>query len=999
MNNKSVKNIFLLMLILIFSTNITVLSQNYFFKKYTEADGLVQGTVRQIYQDSKGRMWFGTVDGLSIYDGSEFSNYRAEDGLTVPIISGFLEISDGVMLVGTLGNGIEVLVKQPFQRDSVILTIKDKEFLVDPRVNQIKRDNKGNIWICTEAGFTEWVFDKNSFTNIVHQNDFGELGEFSIYDVSFNSDGKKYFATSKGLLEYDGNHFRFICQSLLTNNEPVFYTYVDRQNTLWFSTLKHLFYLKDGVAKVFKLNGKDLNSGVNAITENKSNEIIICSLGKIILLKNNHVEVIDDKNGYTEKAALSVLIDREENLWTGSLEGVSKLNKSNFRFVNLNSVVLNNPQLIKTDDQILLGNSNGIFKIDKFNLKRSIEFKEFESIRVRDYLKDGDIQWFATENGVIVKKSGKKIIYDEHKGLPHNFVYSVCQDQSGIIWVLTQAGLAYIKNGSLYNFKSKTESGWKYSDLECQSAISTTSIRQAVVDKENTKWITTWRDGLIRIRNDSIYRFTQKDGLNDLRIRCLYLDSKNNLWIGTRFNGVYKYDGKLFYNYSTTNGLNSNWVFSITEDHVGNFWFCTSKGISKFDGERWISFGAADGIYGGEILNTIVKDSMVWFNSWEQIFCYLPESNNEQKIKPTVFFKQVSLLDSNLPVPKIDLVTEKFNLNKLLNLNFGYEAPKIEYTNNTIIFDFAGTTFNGEKQIVYNYKLEGFDKNWIENTKRNYITYAHLPPGNYKFIVYAINRFGLRSEIPATFSFNILAPFWLRWWFIASVILFFILLISSINYLVYQYKIKQALKIEKLRSKISTDLHDEIGTSLSSIAIFAELIKRERKSNDRKYEDKLERIENTSRELVDKMSDIVWMVNPGNDKLNDALLKLKDYALNILESKGIDVVFDIDKIHTNFILPMEVRKSLLLIYKELVTNAAKYSKASLVNIKLKLKNDHSQKIILIVEDNGIGFDLTKTKNGNGIKNIRRRTEDVGGVCKITSEQGSGTRAVIEIPIQ
>uniref|UniRef100_A0A7V2ZJL8 Histidine kinase domain-containing protein n=1 Tax=Ignavibacterium album TaxID=591197 RepID=A0A7V2ZJL8_9BACT len=998
MKSHSFKKFLLLLLFFTFITATNAFCQKYFFKKYTEADGLVQGTVREIYQDSKGRMWFGTVDGLSIYDGSEFINYQQEDGLTVPIVSGFLEISDGVMLVATLGNGIEVFLKKPYQKDSVIYTIKEKEYLIDPRVNQIKRDKYGNIWICTEVGITKWLFENNSFTKVIHETNFDGLGELQVYNVSFGQNEKVYFATGKGLLEYSNNQYRLIDKEINKKHEPVFYVFIDSKNTVWFSTLSKFYFLKENKFHEFNLQGKSLEAAVNAISERNENELIIGSLGKIIVIKDNRIEVIDEKNGYTEKASLSLFLDREDNLWVGSLEGVSRLNRSSFRFINNGSVVLNNPQLIKTDKQIFLGNSNGLFQIRNFNLARSAEFNQIESFRVIDYLKEGHNNWFATNKGVILINSEKKIIYNELNSLPHNFVYSIAKDLTGIIWILTQGGLAYIKNGVLYNFKTKSESGWKFSDLNCQNILSSTSIRKVVVDSQNTKWITTWRDGLVRIRNDSIYRFTEKDGLKDLRIRSLYLDSHNNLWVGTRFNGVYKYDGTTFFNYSTKDGLSSNWIFSISEDYKGNYWFCTSKGICRYDGKNWIIFGAADGIYGGEILNCFSKDSIVWFNSWEQIFYYLPDATDEQKIKPTVFFKQISLLEDKLQTHEENFLPYKFTPSQLLNIKFKSDPVEINYSNNTIIFEFSGTSYVGEKQVYYIYKLDGFDKNWTEKASRNYVTYTHLPPGNYTFSVYSINRFGERSETPATFSFTILSPFWLRWWFLASVILLFILLISSINYLVYKSKIKEALRIEKIRSKISTDLHDEIGTSLSSIAIFTELVKREGKFKDEKMKEKLERIENTARELVDKMSDIVWMINPGNDTFNDALLKMKDYALNILESKNIDIAFDLDEVEKNFVLPMELRRNLLLIFKELITNAAKYSNASLVRIGLKVINDDSHKIVLVVEDDGIGFDLNLTLNGNGINNIRQRTKNIGGTCKIVSAKGQGTKATVEIPI-
>jgi signal transduction histidine kinase len=328
-----------------------------------------------------------------------------------------------------------------------------------------------------------------------------------------------------------------------------------------------------------------------------------------------------------------------------------------------------------------------------------------------------------------------------------------------------------------------------------------------------------------------------------------------------------------------------------------------------------------------------------------------------------------------------------------------HNTTVLEHFQNSRVFDFAGIDFRDESKVTYEYILEGFDKQWTRNTRLNYLTYTHLPPGKYSFKVNAINKEGIKSLSPAVFNFEILIPFWQRWWFITISVLFFVILVSLANYLIYQYKIRQALKIERMRSKISTDLHDEIGTSLSSIAIFAELVKRETTGRSPKVIDMLERIQNTSRELIENMSDIVWAINPGSDKFEDAILKLKDYTVKILESRGIDADFNIDTANANIILPMDVRRNLLLIFKEIVTNAAKYSKATLVKIDLRFEDKPKMRITLSIEDNGIGFDADKIQPGYGLKNIKRRSEELKARFDLNSTTGKGTSVSIEIPVE
>ncbi|GIV45857.1 MAG: hybrid sensor histidine kinase/response regulator [Ignavibacterium sp.] len=985
------------MIIILCTSQSILFAQQYFFQKYTEADGLVQSTVREIYQDSYGRMWFGTVDGISIFNGKEFTNFREEDGLTIPIISGFLEISPGVMLVATLGNGIEVFVKSPYQKDSIAFTIKSKKFLLDPRINQIKKDPSGNIWICTEAGITIWRFSGDSVISIQHESEFDGLGPLSVYSVDFDKAGNAYLGTSKGLLFFDNEDYKLLFNKLSDNGDVIFYTYVDKNNNVWFSSLTEFYQLQKGRITKFKFPDLKKKIGINACIENEAGELIIGGLEELIILTDEGRKIIDNKNGLSEKAIISLYFDSEGNLWIGSLEGVSKLNKSNFRFVDISSVELNYPNIFTTNNKLYLGNSDGLYEIENFKLKRSDAGKKIGTTRVLNFQVYNGEEWFATDKGVFNFKKGQQYRFTTNNGLPDNFVYSINKDSNKTVWLLTQGGLAYVKNNQLYNFRDRTENRWKFSDSVCLSVLSSTSIRQSVVDRNKTLWITSWRDGLFRVRNDSIYRFTEKDGLSDLRIRSLFVDSKNNLWIGTRFKGVFRYDGKKFINYSTNDGLSSNWIFSITEDDDGNFWFCTSKGITRFDGQRWIHFGATEGILGGEILNSCIYENKIWFNSWNQIFCYLLEQNPSEVVKPKVYFKKISLLDGRVPFKTKSLRTENFRINDLFKLISPEKTTELGYSDNTLIFEFAGTELRSGNQLKYEYKLEGFEKDWNVSSGQNLITYTQLPPGEYRFLVYAITKDGVKSELPAEFSFRILTPFWLKWWFITAIIGFFILFISAINYIIYKYKIRQALEVEKLRTKISGDLHDEIGTSLSSISIFSELVRRNLNVKDSNITEMLARIENTARELTDKMSDIVWSVNPGNDKFEDALYKLRDYAFSILESRGINVNFNTDSMKENIVLPLPVRRNLLLIFKELVTNAAKYSDATEVNISLQY-DSKNKKISLTVEDNGIGFEFDKIKKGNGLRNIHSRTEELGGTIKFDSSPGEGTRAIIEIPL-
>lgn len=975
-------------------------AQVYYFKKYTTTDGLVQGTVKAIYQDSKGRMWFGTAEGVSIYDGTGFYNYGTAEGFSKPVITSFYELIPGIMLVGTLGDGVVVFSDPPFSKHILQSKITDKKYISGIFIRQIIPDQKGNLWFCTEEGITIWKMQANKIVSVANIDSFGVFGMPPVSLIEFYDNENFYAATDVGLIKKSDSGYELVRYKGRVINKPVFKMFKDLNGIIWFSTSNDLYFIENDVVKNFREVNRDFREPVYCFAEDKENKLYFGSIDGIIELSGFEINRINRENGLESKDIISLYTDTENNLWIGSLSGISKLTSSSFKFVRHETFKGHFTNIIRDEKKLYLTSSEGLFEIDNYQLVKSGLGNGIKSKGINHLYKDSNGNfWFSTENGLF-KKDGYSIThYNEEKGLPHNFIFQVVVDQNNVTWIATQRGLVYIKANRIYNFNDRLEKNWKYSDELTRKILIEQSIRRVTLDSEGCIWVGSWEGGLFRIKDNLVYRYTQKDGLLDLSIRGIQIDAQKNLWVSTRYGGAFRFDGKTFTNYNTTSGLKSNWVFSVETDYNYNLWFCTANGLTKHDGYKSINYDASDGITSAEIISSTKFGGKLWFISNSQIFSYEPEERKKHFNYPRVLFRQVKLIDGDLPLKNSADFTDNTDINSLLNqAQTLSDTIILEHHQNSLVFDFAGIDFSDESKVTYEFILEGFDKQWTKAAQKNYLTYTHLPPGKYSFKVHAINKEGIKSLFPAVFDFEILTPFWQRWWFITISILFFILIISFANYLIYQYKFRQALKIERLRTNISTDLHDEIGTSLSSIAIFAELIKRDSTSGSIKISDMLERIENTSRDLIDKMSDIVWAINPGNDKFENALLKLKDYTVKILESQGMDVKLNLETSNEKIVLPMDVRRNLLLIFKEIVTNAAKYSKASVVKIDLKFDDETGKKIFLSVEDDGIGFDVSRNMSGYGLKNIKRRTDEIKAKMRINSAPGKGTKVLIEIPV-
>ena len=226
------------------------------------------------------------------------------------------------------------------------------------------------------------------------------------------------------------------------------------------------------------------------------------------------------------------------------------------------------------------------------------------------------------------------------------------------------------------------------------------------------------------------------------------------------------------------------------------------------------------------------------------------------------------------------------------------------------------------------------------------------------------------------------AAFYSQWWFYLLGSLF----ISVIVYLIFRYRLQQVVKMERMRSSISGDLHDEVGASLTSISIFSEMAKGSVSplSKEAQY---LQRIGERSRESIEKMGDIIWSINPDNDNLQQLLVRMKNYATEITEAKDIAIVWNqTGKLDTTS-LNMEQRKNFYLLFKEVINNAIKHSAAKNIVIKLASSGDV---ISILMTDDGKGFDTSAASSGNGLKSMRRRASLLHGEISIISQKGKGT---------
>ncbi len=338
--------------------------------------------------------------------------------------------------------------------------------------------------------------------------------------------------------------------------------------------------------------------------------------------------------------------------------------------------------------------------------------------------------------------------------------------------------------------------------------------------------------------------------------------------------------------------------------------------------------------------------------------------------------------------------------------------PRLSHDQSNLVFQFVpvGEYANGE--LLFSYKLEGLDEGWSVPSEEPAARYPYLPPGHYTLAVRVLNR-QQQWGPSALYSFVIQPPFWKEWWFVA---LIFILVSLSVYRLVslrinsirqrelektaaqqkiteLEYKGKQGVMNERLR--ISAELHDEVGATLSGIAMYSHLAKEQ--LNDPVgsiLSNSLDIIQQNAGEMVNKLNDIVWLINPGNDNLQQLLQRLEDYTVQMAAVKGIRVKSNINGHHSQAVLPAETRRNIYLLFKEAVNNAVKYSQATLFEFVI---SEEPKGITISFIDNGKGFDREVVKNGNGLHNMQKRAGEIGADLQYVTVPGTGVKLVLHLP--
>ena len=1032
----------ILLLLFVFTVRF-VYPQNYDYKNLTFEHlsiehGLSQITVHSILEDNNGFLWFGTEDGLNRYDGYEFVVYRNDPTDSNSISDNFIwslfQDSDNNIWVGTNSGGLN---KYCYSTNS----FKTYPNNLTSRANNIRvifEDSFKNLWIGTNnAGLFKFDKRKGTFDNIL----FSPSENYSIRAMCEDSSKILWVGTNEnGLFAYNSitNQIEDFTKSNsnITSN-AIWALATDFRNNIWIGTYNGGLNKFDRTKKTFTSfmnTGSDkeiINNNITSLIIDNYNNPWICTEGGLSIYLDHKNEFVNYKHNLSDLRSLSnsflrVIVKAKSNLiWIGTVGGGlnklnlnKKFNQFNHNPTNENSLSHNMIRAIEGDSKgnIWIGTlGNGINRYDK----QKNRFQRFNSRSmglsedvVTSILEDkNNSLWVGTWGGGLNKikfsfdNDGYKVVkLNIYKHLPNNsqsfssdIIQDIFEDSNGNLWIGTEDGLDYYHpmKHKFIHFKNDPNNKLSISDNRIQSSC-------IIEDKFGYLWIGTWQ-GLNRVKigdesdfegNKSFRKFYKENGLSDNRIISIYEDIERSstdsliLWIGSIGGGLNKLiakisDGEIsdykIKNYNMSNGLPSNVIYGILGDNEGNLWLSTNNGISKFNAnqESFRNYTMEDGLqsnqfFWGAAHSTL--DGEFYFGGINGLNSFYPNQFLENKNIPQIFITKCSIesLDGSKKIV-LDNVEEIKNNNSI-------ELP---YDNYNLKFVFTALDLTTPSRNLYRYILDNYDEKWTENSYLNSVSYTSINDGNYTFQVLGSNNDGYWNLSGTSFNIIIRTPYWKTWWFISIIVM----LISGLVFYTIITQIKNLLAVERLRTKLAADLHDNIGSSLTEISILSEVISSRLKTDDNDILHNLEKISTKSRKLIDKMSDIVWLVNPQRDSLYDLILRLQDTYADLLSDTEISFRCENLKSLEKVSLSMEHRQHLFLVFKEAINNAVTHSGCTEIFLKANV-NGRILKMILL--DNGHGFEFNENEIGNGLNNMKTRSKKIGGKLNIKSSVGKGT---------
>jgi ligand-binding sensor domain-containing protein/signal transduction histidine kinase/DNA-binding NarL/FixJ family response regulator len=835
--------LFVSVLTLFFGLNSFSQNRNLSFKHLSIKNGLSQNGVMAIFKDSKGYMWFGTRDGLNMYDGYEFTIYRHDDikpgSISNNFISTIKEDGNGILWIGT-NNGLNSFNRATKKFTTYTNNPNDNTSISNNFIISILCTKEGDIWVGTENGLNLKTKNSKSFEkffNTAHNPT--SISSNKIITIFQDSKKNIWIGTETGgLNKFVKNDKQFISykhnpsnpNSIASNN--IISISESNDHRLWIGT-------GDKGISILEKNGKFSHierqeKSKNTLSSNIIRKIVFDEFNNVWIAtfdglnyynpKTNKFEVYKNtskiQNSISHNSIRSLFLDNQGFLWAGTyFGGLNLLNLKSKQFkhfqynpTNKESISYNVVGPMVEDDKknIWIGTEGGglnYFNYENQTFEKVSDFygKKMSSKTIKSLLIDKNKNlWIGTYlDGLLLvdfkNKTSKKFTF-ENENVPmlaKNSVVSLLEDHSGKIWIGTESGL------NLYDPK-------KQSMVAIPLRNGANPIMCLHEDRKKNIWIGTKLHGLVLLEKGTIKHFINDPknpkSISHNSIYTIFEDSKNQLWFGTYGGGLDLLNKKTggFDKFRVRDGLVNDIVYNIIEDNKNNLWLSSPNGISNLNPttKNIKNYTTNNGLPIEEFnIGSSLKHSQgeIFFGGFNGMMNFYPEKIQGSRILPNLRFTELKLSNKNVsPNDNNQLLTKPLS-----------ETESITFTHNQNIFTIEYTAVNFEDlgQNQYAYKLEGLEKDWNYVENKRSATYTNLEEGKYTFKVKAANNDGIWNEKSINLKIVKLPPYWKTFeaYFIYMLILAGLFMVIK-KYFLIKLNLENNLKLEKLEKQQIEDL-------------------------------------------------------------------------------------------------------------------------------------------------------------------------------------------------
>jgi signal transduction histidine kinase/ligand-binding sensor domain-containing protein len=965
-------------------TAASCLAQKYPFVHYSSKDGLLSNRVRNTYQDSKGRLYFSTLSGLSVYDGARFINYTAEDGLHIEVVNSVLEVGEDSLWVAVNINKMNCLVR------GKLSTLATADSFA-PITNVLCKTADGTIYSGADDGL--FVFAHNKFIkqpfvtkNNTDANSFISLlipyGRYLLVMRDFGLAAQ----APKTLYLYDCKKQKIVAE---TTGEPVTHAATGKDGRVWVVAGKKIKQLNTTALVKGQLMVEDLplpwqsfaaNTG-SLYFDNQDNCWIADGRSTVKKCdRNGAITTYTTASGLQKAEINSIFEDKEGIVWLASVGGgVQKLVHGNFALVE-------KPFGVTPSWRVVYYTPENDMLLFAQNEKKIFRFTEMDKVTSYDVPDAALFQGLAATPGQLYGIGLNKIfkLTPEGKRLKAVHLFtdtsansfgSAIADKWGNLLITGQYSITIVKKNLVvqvpYHFMSDN----------------------LATDRHGNVWAATRSGHLLRFSTDTSSKtyLTLEDEfikeLQSLSPRSVAVDQYDRIWVGNRFGGLYAFAYqnkklKQLYHLTARTGLTENFICWLHSDAAGNIWACSPSGLDKIHFEN-----------GQPVIENLTRQN--------NLYSYV-SSVTTDAMQTAWALSADGLIRITPGKEKLNSYTPQL---MLVKIRAGYEEVSLkisgfEYGQNNLNFYFAAPSFFDEQRILYSYRLQGSSNTeWSIPANNATASLIDLRPGRYTLLVKASFPAGRYPDSHLQYAFYIAPPWWQTTWFMGLAALLATCLVFAGIRSYYRSKLeKQKIALEKQqaiereRTRIATDMHDDLGAGLSRIKFLSETIGI-KKQQAQSIEEDIGKIRDYSHEMISKMGEIVWALNEKNDTLSDLLSFTRAYATEYLTQNGIRCKVLMPDDLPDVFVTGEFRRNIFLSVKEALHNVVKHAAANEVTITIET----DQRLRITISDDGKGFTPQLLRPfSNGLNNMQQRTKSLGGRAEVIGEDG--TTVLLEAPL-